>query len=63
MISVFSNDQGLFDKNNEVVSEGIKDFLDSYFEYYIQVVKDVPRAQYIVDAGCDIVILHIENSL
>ena len=48
-------------ENNEVVSEGIKDFLDSYFEYYIQVVKDVPRAQYIVDAACDIVILHIEK--
>lgn len=48
-------------ENNEVVSEGIKDFLDSYLEYHIQVVKDVPRAQYIVDARCDIVILHIEE--
>jgi len=48
-------------ENNEVVSEGIKDFLDSYLEYHIQVVKDVPRAQYIVDASWDIVILHIEE--
>ena len=48
-------------ENNEVVSEGIKDFLDSNLEYHIQVVKDVPRAQYIVDASWDIVILHIEE--
>ena len=48
-------------ENDKVISRGIKEFLASYIEYHIQLMKDVPKGQQIVDARWDFVILHIEE--
>ncbi len=48
-------------ENDKVISRGIKEFLASYLEYHIQLMKDVPKGQQIVDARWDFVILHIEE--